>query len=76
MLLKKLFFCCFKANIAGVDDALMLDIDGFIAETNATNVFLVKNGRVLTPYADACLPGITRGLVKQLYQIGIKLIFF
>jgi branched-subunit amino acid aminotransferase/4-amino-4-deoxychorismate lyase len=49
-----------QANQAGVDDALMLDIHGFVSETNATNVFLVKRGELLTPHADSCLPGITR----------------
>ncbi|HSR51906.1 MAG TPA: branched-chain-amino-acid transaminase [Acidobacteriota bacterium] len=52
-----------QANQAGVDDALMLDIQGFISETNATNVFLVKKGILLTPHADSCLPGITRGVI-------------
>ena len=52
-----------EANLAGVDDALMLDINGFAAETNATNVFIVKRGEVFTPHADACLPGITRKVV-------------
>lgn len=55
-----------EANVAGVDDALMLDLYGFVAETNATNVFLVKRGELLTPHADACLPGITRGVVLRL----------
>lgn len=55
-----------EANNAGADDALMLDMDGFVAETNATNVFLVKNGVLKTPHADACLPGITRGVVLDL----------
>jgi branched-chain amino acid aminotransferase group I len=55
-----------EANVAGVDDAIMLDIHGFVSETNATNIFLVKRGLLLTPHADSCLPGITRGLVMQL----------
>ena len=49
-----------EANYSNADDALMLDNYGFVAETNATNLFMVKNGRLLTPFADACLPGITR----------------
>lgn len=52
-----------EANHAGVDDALMLDLDGFISETNSTNIFIVKKGVVQTSYAKSCLPGITRGLV-------------
>ncbi|MDX1908588.1 MAG: branched-chain-amino-acid transaminase [Bacteroidia bacterium] len=55
-----------EANLAGVDDALMLDIDGFVAETNATNVFMVRQGVLHTPQPDACLPGVTRGLVMRL----------
>ncbi len=57
-----------QANLAGVDDALMLDLHGFISETNATNFFLVQNGAVLTPHADSCLPGITRAIVLELCQ--------
>jgi branched-chain amino acid aminotransferase group I len=55
-----------EANFAGVDDALMLDLNGFVSETNATNVFLVKAGKLLTPHADSCLPGITRKVVIEL----------
>ena len=55
-----------QANNAGCADALMLDIEGFVSETNATNVFCVVGGAVLTPTADACLPGVTRALVIQL----------
>ena len=52
-----------EANHAGVDDAVMLDLNGFVAETNATNIFIIKNGVVFTPFPTACLPGITRGLI-------------
>lgn len=55
-----------QANNAGADDALMLDRNGFAAELNGTNIFMIKNGQVLTPYADACLPGITRGLIMEI----------
>jgi branched-chain amino acid aminotransferase group I len=54
-----------QADVAGMDDALMLDVDGFAAETNATNVFFVRDGALATPHADACLPGITRGIVMD-----------
>jgi len=61
-----------EANFAGADDALMLDIDGFISETNATNIFMVTNGELLTPWPDSCLPGITRSVVLRLAaQLGI-----
>ncbi len=57
-----------EANVAGVDDAVMLDLEGFVAETNATNIFIVRGGDLLTPHADSCLPGITRGVVLELAQ--------
>ena len=55
-----------EANVAGVDSAIMLDIDGFVAETNDTNLFIVRDGQVLTPYADACLPGLTRRMILDI----------
>lgn len=55
-----------EANVAGVDDAVMLDLNGFVSETNATNIFIIKNGDVLTPHADSCLPGITRAKVIEM----------
>eukprot|EP00581_Thalassiosira_minuscula_P014340 CAMPEP_0183729772 /NCGR_PEP_ID=MMETSP0737-20130205/31159_1 /TAXON_ID=385413 /ORGANISM="Thalassiosira miniscula, Strain CCMP1093" /LENGTH=681 /DNA_ID=CAMNT_0025962053 /DNA_START=97 /DNA_END=2142 /DNA_ORIENTATION=- len=80
-----------QANLAGAADSIMLDVEGFVAETNATNLFLVRfdrhgpsmnkdddksdfDGAVLvTPTADACLPGITRDTVLLLAnELGIK----
>lgn len=55
-----------EANIAGADDALMLDNFGFVAETNACNIFMMRNGKIYTPHADACLPGITRKIVMEI----------
>lgn len=55
-----------EANVSGVDAALMLDDNGFLAELNGTNIFLVKKDKLYTPLPHACLPGITRGLVLQL----------
>jgi branched-chain amino acid aminotransferase len=55
-----------EANVAGADDALLLDQRGFIAETNATHVFLVEAGRVRTPRLVACPEGITRAAVLDL----------
>ncbi len=55
-----------EANVAGVDDAIMLDIFGYVSETNATNIFIIKKGALITPHADSCLPGITRGVVIDL----------
>ena len=55
-----------EANVAGADDALMLDDRGFVAETNATHVFLVTGGRVRTPTTRACPEGITRAAILDL----------
>ena len=52
-----------QANVAGADAAVMLDHQGFVAELNDTNLFMIKDGKTFTPFADACLHGITRGLV-------------
>jgi branched-chain amino acid aminotransferase len=55
-----------EANAAGADDALMLDVRGFVAETNATHVFVVQGQRVLTSRTIACPEGITRSTVLDL----------
>jgi branched-chain amino acid aminotransferase len=55
-----------EANNAGADDALMLDTRGFIAETNATHVFLVRNGDLSTSCVVACPEGITRATVIEI----------
>lgn len=55
-----------EANMAGAHDAIMLDIHGHVSETNATNIFLIKRGELLTPHADSCLKGITRGLIIEM----------
>lgn len=57
-----------EANHAGADDAVMLDQLGFLSETNATNLFLVINQKLYTPFADACLPGITRARVIEIAE--------
>lgn len=55
-----------EANNAGADDALMLDMRGFVAETNATHVFIVRDGTVSTSYVVACPEGITRATVLEI----------
>jgi len=55
-----------QANAAGADDAVMLDPRGFVAETNATHLFLVHRGVVMTPKTVACPEGITRATVLDL----------
>ena len=55
-----------QANAAGVDDAVMLDLNGFVAETNATHLFAVFGGAIATPHTHACPEGITRATVLDL----------
>jgi branched-chain amino acid aminotransferase len=55
-----------EANVAGADDAVMLDLRGFVAETNATHLFFVQRGVVLTSRTVACPEGITRAVVLEL----------
>ena len=57
-----------QANAAGVDDALMLDYQGYVAETNATHVFIVDDGVVLTPDTGSCPEGITRAAVLEICE--------
>ncbi len=54
------------ADKAGADEALMLDINGFVNTTNACNFFIVKQGEVWTSTGDYCMNGITRKKVIQL----------
>jgi branched-chain amino acid aminotransferase len=55
-----------EANHAGADDAIMLDQRGFVAETNATHLFLVRRGEVATSRVVACPEGITRATVLEI----------
>ena len=55
-----------EANVAGADDAVVLDHRGFIAETNATHLFMVAAGRLATPTTASCPEGITRAAVLEL----------
>lgn len=55
-----------QANVAGKDAGLMMDYAGFAAELNGTNIFMIKDDKVFTPHADACLHGITRGMIIQI----------
>ncbi len=55
-----------QANAAGADDALMLDLDGHVAETNATHLFFVRDGALYTPDTTSCPEGVTRAAVLEL----------
>lgn len=54
-----------QAIEAGADEALMLDINGFVSTCNATNFFIVKNNEIWTSTGDYCMNGITRGKVIE-----------
>jgi branched-chain amino acid aminotransferase len=55
-----------EANEAGADDALMLDLDDNVAETNATHLFLVHQGALATSWVIACPAGITRATIFEI----------
>jgi branched-chain amino acid aminotransferase len=65
-----------EANNAGVEEAVMLNSEGFVAEGTADNLFIIKNGALLTPPLSAgALYGVTRGTVMELAeQSGIKVV--
>ena len=54
---------CIAASKAGADEALMLDVHGFVCTTNSCNFFIVRKGEVWTSTGDYCMNGITRGKV-------------
>lgn len=59
---------CIAAEKAGADEALMLDVHGFVNTTNACNFFIVRQGEVWTSTGDYCMNGITRRKVIELCQ--------
>lgn len=65
-----------EANNAGADEAIVLDTQGFISEATAENLFIVKDGQIVTPPATSGpLSGITAGVVKTLAEkLGYKVI--
>ena len=64
---------CIQASVAGADEALMLDPDGFVATCNSTHFFIVRDGVVMTSDGRYCLGGITRGHVISLCrELGIE----
>ena len=57
-----------QAIEAGYDEALMLDVNGFVSTCNATNFFMVKNGEVWTSTGEYCMNGITRGNIIRVCE--------
>lgn len=63
-----------QAIEAGADEALMLDVNGFVSTCNATNFFMVKNGEVWTSTGQYCMNGITRGkVIEACRRFGIPI---
>ncbi len=58
-----------QALEAGADEALMLDVNGFVSTCNATNFFIVRDGAVWTSTGQYCMNGITRGKVIEVCEI-------
>ena len=66
-----------QANAVGADDAIFLDLNGFVAEATTENIFVVKKGRIFTPDVVAALEGVTRATVMEEaarfgYQVTVK----
>lgn len=59
-------FALWEAEESGYDEAILLDYQGYVAEGSAENLFVVKEGVLLTPPLGTILPGITRGAIMQL----------
>jgi len=66
---------CIAAEKAGADEALMLDVHGFVNTTNACNFFVVKKGQVWTSTGDYCMNGITRQKVIDLCRANDIAVF-
>ncbi len=66
---------CIAAEKAGADEALMLDVNGFVNTTNACNFFIIRKGAVWTSTGDYCMNGITRQKVIDLCRVNDILIY-
>jgi branched-chain amino acid aminotransferase len=64
-----------EAQSAGCDEALLLDVEGFVSEGSGENIFIVRDGVMYTPDLTSALDGITRATVVQLAnELGIKVV--
>ncbi|MEY3861912.1 MAG: hypothetical protein RIR60_278 [Pseudomonadota bacterium] len=64
-----------EAALDGYDEALLLDVDGFVAEGSGENIFIIRNGKLYTPDLTSALEGITRDTILQLAaEIGLSVI--
>jgi branched-chain amino acid aminotransferase len=55
-----------EAHLAGYDEALLMDCEGYLSEASSANVFIIRDGVIITPPCDTCLEGITRDSVIKL----------
>lgn len=64
-----------EAATDGYDEALLLDVDGFVSEGSGENIFIVRNGKLITPDLTSALEGITRDTIVQLAsEIGLTIV--
>jgi branched-chain amino acid aminotransferase len=64
-----------EAALDGYQEALLLDVDGFVAEGSGENIFIVRKGKLYTPDLTSALEGITRDTIVQLaHEIGLEVI--
>ncbi|WP_308447360.1 branched-chain amino acid transaminase [Parachitinimonas caeni] len=64
-----------EATRDGYDEALLLDVEGYVAEGSGENIFVIRNGKMYTPDLTSCLDGITRNTIFQLAaEIGLEVI--
>jgi len=64
-----------EATRDGYDEALLLDVDGYVAEGSGENIFIIRKGKIFTPDLTSCLDGITRNTIFQLAQrLGLEII--
>ena len=64
-----------EVAINGYDEALLLDVEGYVAEGSGENIFIVKQGKLYTPDLTSCLEGITRASILELAsELGIPVI--
>lgn len=64
-----------EVALNGYDEALLLDVEGYVAEGSGENIFIVKQGKLYTPDLTSCLEGITRASIIELAaELGIPVI--
>lgn len=64
-----------EVGLNGYDEALLLDVEGYVAEGSGENIFIIKQGKIYTPDLTSCLEGITRASIIELAaEVGIPVI--